>query len=57
MAVNGHVVGRPTALVTRMVFFAQHYANGQTVETFLITGSFLKMTSETHRIKTTYIVS
>ena len=48
MAVKGHVAGRPTALATRMVFLAQHYANVQTVETFLTTGSLLKMTCKTH---------
>ena len=46
MAVKGHVMGRPTAHVTRMVFLALHYANVQTVETFLTTGSFLKRTCE-----------
>ena len=48
MAVKGHVVGRPLAHVTKMVFLALHYANAQTVETFLTTGSFLIMTCETY---------
>ncbi len=30
MAVKGHVVGRPIAHVTKMVFLALHYANAQT---------------------------
>ena len=57
MAVKVHVVGRPTARVTRMVFLAQYYANVLIVKKFRTITSFMKITCKTHHTKTTYIDS